>query len=127
MAGVAFTGLPLMAQMTCRPVFHTSALTSIRCCHEPRRFYDRKRAEGKRHIPAVLTLARRSVDVLWALLRDGRRYQAIPPVTDAARQLHWEVFSVRGHGLVGTGVAEATGEVAGPSPAGRPVVDRHRL
>ncbi len=62
-------------------VFYTSALISIRCCEESRRFYDRKRAEGKRHVQAVLALARRRVNVLWALLRDGRCYQLTPPVT----------------------------------------------
>jgi len=65
-------------------VFYTSALISIRCCDESRRFYDRKRAEGKRHVQAVLALARRRVNVLWALLRDGRCYSPIPPVTLAA-------------------------------------------
>ncbi|MFJ6655547.1 IS110 family transposase [Streptomyces sp. NPDC091377] len=65
-------------------VFYTSALISIRCCDESRRFYDRKRAEGKRHVQAVLALARRRVNVLWALLRDGRCYEPIPPVTQAA-------------------------------------------
>lgn len=35
-------------------VFYTSALISIRCCEESRRFYERKRAEGKRHTQAVL-------------------------------------------------------------------------
>ncbi|MER6016132.1 IS110 family transposase, partial [Streptomyces bluensis] len=65
-------------------VFYTSALISIRCCDESRRFYDRKRAEGKRHAQAVLALARRRVNVLWALLRDGRCYSPIPPVTLAA-------------------------------------------
>ncbi|WP_316745280.1 IS110 family transposase [Streptomyces sp. MK7] len=65
-------------------VFYTSALISIRCCDESRRFYDRKRAEGKRHVQAVLALARRRVNVLWALLRDGRCYDPIPPVTPAA-------------------------------------------
>ncbi|MGW2573100.1 IS110 family transposase [Streptomyces sp. NPDC001537] len=65
-------------------VFYTSALISIRCCDESRRFYDRKRAEGKRHVQAVLALARRRVNVLWALLRDGRCYNPIPPVTKAA-------------------------------------------
>jgi transposase len=64
-------------------VFYTSALISIRCCDESRRFYDRKRAEGKRHVQAVLALARRRVNVLWALLRDGRCYDPIPPVTQA--------------------------------------------
>ncbi|WP_328623815.1 IS110 family transposase [Streptomyces sp. NBC_00353] len=65
-------------------VFYTSALISIRCCEESRRFYDRKRAEGKRHTQAVLALARRRVNVLWALLRDGRCYEPIPPITNAA-------------------------------------------
>lgn len=65
-------------------VFYTSALISIRYCDESRRFYDRKRAEGKRHVQAVVALARRRVNVLWALLRDGRYYSPTPPVTLAA-------------------------------------------
>jgi transposase len=64
-------------------VFYTSALISIQFSPESRRFYDRKRAEGKRHTQAVLALARRRVNVLWALLRDGRCYQPAP-VTAAA-------------------------------------------
>lgn len=60
-------------------VFYTSALISIQSCPQSRRFYDRKRAEGKRHIQAVLALARRRVNVLWALLRDNRTYQPTPP------------------------------------------------
>ncbi|MGW4456776.1 IS110 family transposase [Streptomyces albidoflavus] len=56
-------------------VFYTSALISIRNCDASRRFYERKRAEGKRHVQAVLALARRRVNVLWALIRDGRCYQ----------------------------------------------------
>lgn len=65
-------------------VFYTSALISVRCCPDSRRFYDRKRAEGKRHTQAVLALARRRVNVLWALLRDGRIYQLTPPLATAA-------------------------------------------
>ncbi|MFD7056201.1 IS110 family transposase [Streptomyces mirabilis] len=65
-------------------VFYTSALFSIRRCEESRQFYDRKRAEGKRHTQAVLALARRRVNVLWALLRDGRRYELTPPTALAA-------------------------------------------
>lgn len=42
------------------------------------------RAEGKRHIQAVLALARRRVNVLWALLRDGRTYEAKPPTARTA-------------------------------------------
>jgi transposase len=65
-------------------VFYTSALLSIRCCDDSRRFYDRKRAEGKRHSQAVMALTRRRVTVLWALLRDGRCHDPIPSVTLAA-------------------------------------------
>jgi hypothetical protein len=38
-------------------------------------FYDRRRAEGKRHQQAVLAVARRRVNVLWAMLRVHRPYQ----------------------------------------------------
>lgn len=65
-------------------VFYTSALFSIRTCEESRLFYDRKRAEGKRHTQAVLALARRRVNVLWALLRDGRCYELTQPTVLAA-------------------------------------------
>ncbi|MFJ3763029.1 IS110 family transposase [Streptomyces sp. NPDC090080] len=65
-------------------VFYTSALFSIHHCDESRRFYERKRAEGKHHIQAVLALARRRVNVLWALLRDGRAYELTPPTARAA-------------------------------------------
>ncbi|WP_439679290.1 IS110 family transposase [Embleya sp. MST-111070] len=65
-------------------VFYTSALVSIQCDPNSRKFYDRKRAEGKRHTQAVLALARRRVNVLWALIRDRRCYQVTPPVTTAA-------------------------------------------
>ena len=65
-------------------VFYTSAQVSIRCFPESRQFYDRKRAEGKRHTQAVLALARRRVNVLWALLRDGRCYEPTQPTLSAA-------------------------------------------
>jgi transposase len=65
-------------------VFYTSALISIRCDPNSRAFYDRKRAEGKRHVQAVLALARRRVNVIWALIRDRRCYQITPPATSAA-------------------------------------------
>jgi transposase len=65
-------------------VFYYSAMISIRTCPDSRRFYDRKRAEGKKHTQAVLALARRRVNVLWALLRDNRPYQATPPQRQAA-------------------------------------------
>lgn len=44
-----------------------------------RAFYDRKRAEGKQHNAAVICLARRRCDVILAMLRSGRPYQAEIP------------------------------------------------
>jgi hypothetical protein len=38
----------------------------------------------KHHTQAVLALARRRVNVLWALLRDGRCYELTPPNALAA-------------------------------------------
>jgi transposase len=40
-----------------------------------RAYYDRKRAEGKKHNAALICLARRRVDVLHAMLRNQRLYQ----------------------------------------------------
>jgi transposase len=41
-----------------------------------RAYYDRKRAQGKRHNAALICLARRRYDVLFAMLRDKTPYQA---------------------------------------------------
>jgi transposase len=43
-----------------------------------RAYYDRKRAAGKRHNAALICLARRRVDVLFAMLRDGTLCQPQP-------------------------------------------------
>ena len=40
-----------------------------------RAYYDRKRAEGKHHNQALIALARRRCDTLYAMLRDGTLYQ----------------------------------------------------
>jgi transposase len=41
---------------------------------ESKTFYDRKRAEGKRHNAAVICLARRRCDVILAMLRTSSEY-----------------------------------------------------
>jgi transposase len=48
-----------------------------------RAYYDRKRAEGKKHNAALICLARRRVDVLHAMLRSQRPYQ--PQTADEPR------------------------------------------
>jgi transposase len=44
-----------------------------------RAYHDRKRAQGKRHNAALICLARRRVDVIYAMLRDRRPYQQPAP------------------------------------------------
>ena len=61
---------------TLKRVFYQSAFSSLRGCAESRTFYDRKRAEGKRHTQALIALARRRVNVLWAMLRDGTTFES---------------------------------------------------
>jgi transposase len=56
-------------------VFYQSAFASLRSSPESRAFYERKRAEGKRHTQALIALARRRVNVLWAMLRDGTTFE----------------------------------------------------
>jgi transposase len=72
-----------------RPLRHAlylSALSSLRTPGANRDYYDKKRAAGKTHKQALLALARRRVDVLWALLRDDRQYTLEAPTrhTEAA-------------------------------------------
>jgi transposase len=63
---------------------YLSALASIRTDPASRAYYDRKRAEGKRHTQAVIALARRRLNVLWAMLRDHKLYQPTAPNATAA-------------------------------------------
>lgn len=60
-------------------VFYLSAQLSIRSNVDSKAYYDRKRGEGKRHTQAVLALARRRANVLWAMLRDNAVYQPGEP------------------------------------------------
>ena len=59
--------------------FFLSAFAALR---DPvsRAYYDKKRAEGKRHNAALICLARRRCDVLHAMLKHGEFYHAPIPV-----------------------------------------------
>jgi transposase len=61
---------------------YLSAQIAIRTDAASRVYYDRKRSEGKTHTQAVLALARRRLNVLWAMLRDHAAYH--PATTTAA-------------------------------------------
>jgi transposase len=61
--------------------FFLAAFSSLK--HPPSRtYYDRKRNEGKRHTQAVLSLARRRVDVLHAMLTTKTAYRTPTPQAD---------------------------------------------
>jgi len=63
---------------------YLSAMVSTTTCPASKAYYQRKRSEGKGHKQALLALARRRLNVLWAMIRDGQCYQGSPPVTTAA-------------------------------------------
>ena len=59
-------------------VLYRSAFSCISHHERSEAFYRKKRAEGKGHHQAVIALARRRVNVLWAMLRDGQAYSERP-------------------------------------------------
>lgn len=60
-------------------VFYQSAFLALADDEPSKTFYRRKRAEGKNHRQAVIALARRRVNVLWAMLRNGSAYEQRAP------------------------------------------------
>ncbi|MFD4253414.1 IS110 family transposase [Amycolatopsis thermoflava] len=56
-------------------------LAAFAALHDPtsRAYYQRKRDEGKKHNAALICLARRRCDVLYAMLRNNTRYRSPEP------------------------------------------------
>jgi transposase len=67
-----------------RRVFYLSAQSSMIRPGPNRDYYLKKRAQNRTHNQAVIALARRRIDVLWALLRDNRTWHTAPPATAQA-------------------------------------------
>jgi len=67
-----------------RHAFYLSAQTAMQRPGPNRDYYLKKREHGRTHTQAVIALARRRVDVLWALLRDNRTWSASPPAAAQA-------------------------------------------
>ncbi|OZD70548.1 IS110 family transposase [Rhodococcus sp. 06-1059B-a] len=57
-----------------RKVFYMAALNSSQREGPSREFYQRKRTEKRSAVHALIALARRLVDVVWALIRDDREW-----------------------------------------------------
>lgn len=58
-------------------LFYQSAFSSLRCT-QSKAFYVRKRKEGKHHHQAVIALARRRINVLWAMLQNRQPFSPHP-------------------------------------------------
>jgi transposase len=64
---------------------YLAALSSLKNSPASRSFYERKRAEGKSHKQALIALARRRLNVLWAMLSERNLYfEPLPAATVAA-------------------------------------------
>jgi transposase len=74
---VRFLRRPTGGNKALKRVFYQAAFCSL---HSPdsRAFYARKRREGKRHHQALIALARRRINVLWAMLQRRQPYVAAP-------------------------------------------------
>jgi transposase len=69
-----FQRRPAGGNKTLKRVFYQSAFCSLQS-PASRAFYARKRREGKRHHQALIALARRRIDVLWAMLHARQPFQ----------------------------------------------------
>lgn len=79
--GTSFKRRARRGNRTLKNLLYRSAFSCV-VHHAPSRtYYLRKRAKGKPHNRAVIALARRRVNVLWTMLRDGELYQ--DPVAEA--------------------------------------------
>src|SRR5699024_4058779 len=58
---------------------YLAALSSLKNSPASKAFYDRKRGDGKSHKQAIIALARRRINVIWAMLRDGTHYHEPTP------------------------------------------------
>jgi transposase len=69
-----FLRRPAGGNKSLKRIFYQSAFCSL-SHDDSRTFYDRKRRQGKRHHQAVIALARRRVNVLWAVVQSRTPFQ----------------------------------------------------
>lgn len=58
-----------------RGVMMTAVASHIRNSEKSKRYYDKKRSEGKKHNQAVRSLGRHMVRVIWSMLKNKRDYR----------------------------------------------------
>lgn len=67
--------VPYQVNKRAKSAMITAMARHIDECPEAKRYYDKKRSEGKKHNQALRCLARHMVRVIWSMLRDNRAYQ----------------------------------------------------
>jgi len=72
------------ANKICKATMVEIAGCTIRYVSESRAYYDKKRAEGKKHNHAVRCLARQLVKVIFKMLKEGRNYVVKEELKEAA-------------------------------------------
>jgi transposase len=76
-----FVKQPLGGDKRLKRACYLSALAAVKSHPASRAYYDRKRREGKRHVQALIALARRRITVLYIMVKTGTPYQE-PVTTD---------------------------------------------
>ena len=79
LGSVSYQRRPKRGNRTLKRLLYRSAFCAISHHGASETFYRRKRTEGKTHHQALIALARRRVNVLWAMLRDGSTYSEQSP------------------------------------------------
>src|SRR3546814_5196539 len=91
---------PVGGNKALKQAFYRAAFCALA---EPqsRAFYDRKRAQGKKHEQAVIALARRRINVLWAMLHNRTRF--VPNHRVTACLTHYSAAASSGSSPTGSG------------------------
>jgi transposase len=69
------TKAPRQVNTRAKAAMMVAVARHIECVPTSRVYYDRKRAEGKKHNQAIRALGRQLVRVIWSLVKQGRKYE----------------------------------------------------
>ena len=59
----------------CKSAMMAGMFSHVKICPESKKYYDRKRAEGKKHNQALRCIGRHMVRVIWSMLKKERDYE----------------------------------------------------
>ena len=73
------TKIPRQVNRRAKAAMMTAVARHIDHVPESKAYYDKKRAEGKKHNQAVRALGRHLVRVMWSMIKQGRDYELRDP------------------------------------------------